>query len=1066
MLHTVPRSIWELPVWYRALLPHERFDSEFTSFPQVEAGQLLREWRSGTPLRRDVCYRNWLEQHQLTEAMLAHLLSEPVEALQARYAEQPEWLRYLREAFEAEEGPSLYLEQLLALFPPAIFLKGIEPLLVRATRELETALQGRLSAHDCIQDLCIFSLFASLADELLLQVERVYVLEMNVMRLQGELRGETPEERFHDFIRQISQKERSTALLAEYPVLARQLVLKVQQWVTVAVELFTRFAADIQVLRERFHATGRLVELHALAGDVHHHGRSVVILLFDTGFQLVYKPRSMAIDQHFQELVSWLNERGATLPLRTLQVLDRGDYGWIEYVETAPCASADELNRFYERQGSYLALLTVLGATDLHSENTIAAGEHPVPVDLEALLYPRLQEETAEDEPLFPDLSILHVGLLPHRIGANEHSIGLDISGLGGQKGQKTPQPVATWEAPGTDQMHLKRTYIEVEVSKNRPSLLDGQPVDVLDYVEPLTRGFARMYRFLMNHREEMLQEQLLRFAHDRVRALLRDTSTYGKLRDESFHPDLLRDALDRERFLAQLWVEVEYAPALRDIVPIEYASVLRGDIPIFSTAVDGRALQADDVATIPDFFGGSALDAARDRISHLNEQELARHLWTIRAALATTLLGHEPDREQLFPQPLAPLPDPQRRCREAASALTGRLAELAFSQDTMASWLSISLQQEEVWELAPADIDLYDGLSGIALFLAYQGALTGQTEATNLARATVKTLRALLAQARRFPAGAGIGAFTGLGGPLYLFTHLGVLWDDPSFFDEADELVTLIASQVENEHQYDVISGLAGAILALLALDAVHPSPFAVQTARRCGERLLALARPQARGIGWSLRPEEPPLTGFSHGNAGIVYSLLKLVEQNYDPRFFSAVQEALAYERSLFLPELGNWRDLREIPPGMRDDDGIPPTMVAWCHGAAGIGLARLATLPALDDAQVRAEIETAVQTTLAMGFHFNHSLCHGALGNMETLLFASKRLGEEKCYKANQFAQTSILHSIEQLGFISGAPRGIETVGLMTGLAGMGYELLRLAYPEAVPSVLTLEPPSRSL
>jgi lantibiotic modifying enzyme len=30
------------------------------------------------------------------------------------------------------------------------------------------------------------------------------------------------------------------------------------------------------------------------------------------------------------------------------------------------------------------------------------------------------------------------------------------------------------------------------------------------------------------------------------------------------------------------------------------------------------------------------------------------------------------------------------------------------------------------------------------------------------------------------------------------------------------------------------------------------------------------------------------------------------------------------------------------------------------------------------------------------------------------------------------------------------------------LMTGLAGIGYELLRLAKPERVPSVLSLDPP----
>ena len=38
----------------------------------------------------------------------------------------------------------------------------------------------------------------------------------------------------------------------------------------------------------------------------------------------------------------------------------------------------------------------------------------------------------------------------------------------------------------------------------------------------------------------------------------------------------------------------------------------------------------------------------------------------------------------------------------------------------------------------------------------------------------------------------------------------------------------------------------------------------------------------------------------------------------------------------------------------------------------------------------------------------------------------------------------------------------PSIVEAPGLLVGLAGIGYGLLRLAYPERVPSVLVLAPP----
>ena len=53
--------------------------------------------------------------------------------------------------------------------------------------------------------------------------------------------------------------------------------------------------------------------------------------------------------------------------------------------------------------------------------------------------------------------------------------------------------------------------------------------------------------------------------------------------------------------------------------------------------------------------------------------------------------------------------------------------------------------------------------------------------------------------------------------------------------------------------------------------------------------------------------------------------------------------------------------------------------------------------------------------------------------------------------------------ILESIDQHGWLCGVPLGVETPSLMTGLAGIGYGLLRLAEPTRLPSILVLAPPT---
>src|SRR5205085_5313321 len=149
-----------------------------------------------------------------------------------------------------------------------------------------------------------------------------------------------------------------------------------------------------------------------------------------------YKPRAMTLDIHFQELLNWLNAQRQQPAFRTLTIIDKQTYGWSEFVTARDCTSREELERFYQRQGGYLALLYALEATDFHFENLIAAGEHPVLIDLEALFHGR---DAATGLNTSVDLvhntmghSVLRIGLLPQRIWGDEVSDGIDLSGIGG----------------------------------------------------------------------------------------------------------------------------------------------------------------------------------------------------------------------------------------------------------------------------------------------------------------------------------------------------------------------------------------------------------------------------------------------------------------------------------------------------------------------------------------------------------------------------------------------------------------------------------------------------------
>jgi type 2 lantibiotic biosynthesis protein LanM len=410
-----------------------------------------------------------------------------------------------------------------------------------------------------------------------------------------------------------------------------------------------------------------------------------------------------------------------------------------------------------------------------------------------------------------------------------------------------------------------------------------------------------------------------------------------------------------------------------------------------------------------------------------------------------------------------------------AAQRFGDRLEQLTYRNEQGASWVGLVFSAGQYGSLLPLGIDLYSGLPGIALFLANLGAVTGEARYTELAQATVNTITAHLDTIRASI--TSVGAFNGLGGVIYTLVHLALLCRQVALLDAACELVDGFLERIERDISYDVLNGGAGSILTLLGLYNVTGYPAALNAAVFCGEHLLQGATQTATGVGWIVPGMgREPLAGLSHGAAGVAWALLSLSNalDEGDPRaerYETLALRALTYERSLFSEPDQNWRDLRDFSDvSAVSKSSSESFLVAWCHGAPGIGLARLKCLPLLHApeqvAQVEQEIAIALHTTRTKGFGFNHSLCHGDLGNVDLLLAARTALGDDSLSPIIEDIAVRIMDSLERDGAICGTPSGIETPGLMMGLAGIGYGLLRLATSDRVPSVLTLELPDAEL
>lgn len=1059
-------------VWYRAATLRERLVSFSTSHadsPPLREEQTqrathrLKQWKAQAGFQNPDLFTERLAMDAITEQDLLNLLAEPIEQVQRRItlaAGTPIWLEELLRALESkkESNETVRASVYEKSRGPVSYLEIFDPLIAPERERLHQGIEQLTRLVLPFDPVTVLDLFQrNLSVRLQSVVSRALVLEMHIARLEERLTGETPEERYRDFLRQLCQEERLYAFLRDYPVLARTLMTLVRQWADFSLELLRHLCSDWPEICEKLAGgkdPGALVEVQAGAGDTHRNGRSVVILRFATGLRVVYKPRSLALDQHFQELLAWINEQQRILPLRTITVLPRENYGWVEFIDAKSCTTEEEVAHFYERQGIYLALLYTLDAVDFHYENIMAAGEHPILVDLEALFHPRIL--TNEDEATQSiGSSVLHTLLLPQRIYLENAGEGLDLSGIGGRKGQVTPFPVFTWKDSGTDQMHAARERQELPGSQNRP-MLQEQEREVLPYEASFLKGFTEMYRLLIARREQLLTTMLPRFADDEIRIILRPTRAYALLLNESFHPQYLANELERERLFDHLWDSVAYQSYLREVIPDERQDLQQGDIPVFTTTPgswDGLSSRGECIA---DLCEQSSMAFVRKRLQQLNEDDLASQSWIIRGSFAT-LITESLNVSRITLTPPRSAEATREQLIDAARAVGNRLKDLALKQKQGVNWFGIEfvreIDEKTIWNVqALSPLKLYDGIPGVALFLAYLGKITGDGQYTDLAHSALVAVQEVvdnLLDPKRSLSPESYpppGAYEGLGSLIYLFAHLNTLWDNIAYVRRAEQLLELIDRSIEQDSRLDISGGAAGCIISLLSLYQVAPSPRTLQVTVHCGEHLLARLP--------AMLEEGNAQPGLAYGLAGIALGLFKLAAACQDKRFHQAALAAITSERNLFNAKQGNWAR----HPGQNEPD-FP---MSWCHGASGIGLARLASLAFLDDTATLDEINVILQTTRARGFGLNHSLCHGDLGSLDVLLTAKQLLGNGPSYEEIASLAAQQLESIERQGWSTGAPLGRETPGLMTGLAGIGYELLRLAEPEQVPSVLLLAPP----
>jgi len=847
----------------------------------------------------------------------------------------------------------------------------------------------------------------------------------------------------------------------EYTALARLQARIIDLWVIFVNRFLRDLAADLPEL-EQLHGMesplGRVMHIDAGLSDRHDGGTASFKVRFENGWNCIYKPKDILSEQAWYTLLEWLNANGAPLPMAIYKVLVKPDHGWVEIVQHAPCKSREEVERYYVRAGMLLCLMYVLEASDCHHENMIASGEYPVLIDMETILQHRVrmvddgsQEDAASlANRVFYWDSVFRTALLPRwEFGPSGESY--DVSGLGGTEEQQTHFRRKAWKNINTDAMKIHHESIATKPHQN-VVFLNEERMKPGDFVEQMADGFARLYRFLMEHRAEVPLSPL---ASLRLRFLYRHTKIYSSVLGTYLQAQFLRDGIDTSIQVDVLCRPLLYHPERHPfwaLIEAEEKALLQADIPIFHAAADGDALMLGEGKQIPQFFAEPSYELLQSRFARLSEQDLRVQLSYIRtsfqssqgqqsSATAITDAAGTPSADELLQEAIGIA----REIRDAA----------IFSTDGSATWISLAYYAEaQRWQLQPMAPRLYDGACGTVLFLAAVDQATGNDEFRTLVQGGLRSIVASFQSnaASRLLFEAGIGAGLGAASLAYTLARAGQWMNDDGVLNDARRAAELLNEErISGDRRLDLLSGVAGALVALLTVHAVRPERWLLDRAILCGEHLLNHRTAAMNGLrAWKTLGGEM-LAGYSHGAAGIAHALARLSLATGDTRFRDAAEEACAWELSIYSEKMKNWPDFRFPVTKVG-----PVFQASWCHGAPGIALGRIASLAAIDNERIRRDIQRGLETTSAQEFGNLDHLCCGNLGRVETMVMA----GEAHLDEARQLAGKVIARARQRGRYALGWDSGPYIPSFHQGMAGVGYQFLRLAMPGKLPSILAWE------
>ena len=690
-----------------------------------------------------------------------------------------------------------------------------------------------------------------------------------------------------------------------------------------------------------------IISVKGDGSDVHHHGCLTMVMETPKG-SFVYKPHSCKTDVVVYEIVqNYFSDL-----IRVPKALDFGNYGFCEYIKNSPAGTKEEAAEFYFHFGALTALVCAFGAMDLHSENFLADGVYPVPIDLEIFFSPQVKMFYNEGK------------TVPHE---DDYKMSVALSGLLSKVINHADFSPLT------------------SITENNlcAPVIEGQKQTVLHYQKEFFDGFELCYERCLRYKGKLI-ESIEKISNLNCRFLVRNTDFYHLLLIRFNSPEFETEECAEKYLKEKLSKAFDKLPGqeLAAIAEAEFKSIKEGDIPFFYSVASSKDLYSDGKIIVKDYFQMSAIENVVFRINRLSRSDKEFEQNILRSSFAYAIIPN--DTHSFIEEIEDFVPLSGDRAVSVAEKTGKEIYDSAFPffcgrKGFVGHYNRMNL-------LSPIGPQFATGMPGIVTFLAALSKQNKEFEsrAGELGNIANDYLELLLSTMERKDAVQNEFVSPGLAEGLAGFINALSITEGfmPTLFptDSLNRLLDLLdKTNISECESCDVYAGLSGLIISLYKISDRYDVKKHIACAAK---RLLELQTFQENGLRlWETINNKHVISGYGHGMAGIGLALLYAYDITGDERYFQAAESAYFYEHRIFSERIGTWPDLRNSFYADSSLNGI-------CSGAPGVGLCMLIG-EKFDMPYAKVDKERALKHVLSQKLNYKDNLCCGNLSSAEMLI-----------------------------------------------------------------------------